>query len=84
MLANIFKNTKINNDPTITFPPIIEQTIGYLHLAEIQKINIKELKRKSGIFVFLLTNIKLDIGSSINLYCRFNNHIIGSRSNIFI
>jgi excinuclease UvrABC nuclease subunit len=61
----------------------IEQTMGNLHLAEIQKIVRKELKSKSGIYGFLCkTNNKLYLGSSTNLSARFNNHINGVQSNI--
>ena len=61
----------------------IEQSMGNLHLAEIQKIIKKELKGKSGIYGFLCKSTgKLYIGSSINLSARFNNHINGVQSNI--
>jgi len=63
----------------------IEQSIGYLHLAEIQKIIKKELKGKSGIYGFLCkTNNKLYVGSSIDLSTRFNKHIKGFKSNILL
>lgn len=63
----------------------IEQSIGYLHLTEIQKIVRKELKGKSGIYGFLCkTNNKLYIGSSIDLSTRFNKHIKGFKSNILL
>jgi group I intron endonuclease len=63
----------------------IEQSIGYLHLAEIQKIIRKELKGKSGIYGFLSkTNNKLYIGSSKILPTRFNEHIKGSKSNAIL
>jgi group I intron endonuclease len=63
----------------------IEFLIGYLHLAEIQNIIIKELKGKSGIYGFLCqSNNKLYIGSSIDLSTRFNNHIKGFKSNILL
>src|SRR4051794_6615695 len=63
----------------------IEQSMGYLHLAEIQKIIKKELKGKPGIYGFLSkSNNKLYIGSSINLSIRFNKHIKGSQSNILL
>jgi group I intron endonuclease len=63
----------------------IEQSTGYLHLAEIQKILKKELKSKSGIYGFFCkTNNKLYLGSSINLSSRFNNHINGVQSNILL
>lgn len=63
----------------------IEQSIGYLHLAKIQKIIRKELKGKSGIYGFLSkTNNKLYIGSSKTLPTRFNEHIKGSKSNAIL
>jgi hypothetical protein len=63
----------------------IELLMGYLHLAEIQKIIKKELKGKSGIYGFLCkSNNKLYIGSSIKLSTRFNRHINGLQSNILL
>lgn len=63
----------------------IEQSIGYLHLADIQRITKKELKRKSGIYGFLSkTNNKLYVGSSKDLSVRFNRHINGSQSNVLL
>jgi group I intron endonuclease len=59
--------------------------MGYLHLAEIQKITKLEFMDKSGIYGFLCkTNNKLYIGSSINLTIRFDSQIKGSRSNILL
>jgi excinuclease UvrABC nuclease subunit len=63
----------------------IELTIGYLNLAEIQKIIKKELKNKSGIYGFFCkTNNKLYIGSSVQLSNRFYKHINGTKSNILL
>jgi len=63
----------------------IELSIGYLNLAEIQKIIKEELRHKSGIYGFLCkTNNKLYIGSSKTLLSRFNNHINGYNSNILL
>ena len=54
-----YKKTMTRLQP---FFSTIEQSIGYLHLAEIQKIIRKELKGKSGIYGFLSkTNNKLYI-----------------------
>jgi group I intron endonuclease len=67
------------------FFSIIELSMGYLHLAEIQDIVRKELRFKSGIYGFICkTNNKLYIGSSIDLSSRFNNHIKGLQSNILL
>ena len=63
----------------------IELSTGNLHLAEIQNIIKKDLKRKSGIYGFICkTNNKIYIGSSINLSDRFRQHIKGSRSNVLL
>jgi group I intron endonuclease len=63
----------------------IEQSIGYLHLAEIQKIIKKEFKNKPGIYGFLSKSTnKFYIGSSIDLSTRFNKHIKGFQSNILL
>jgi group I intron endonuclease len=63
----------------------IELVTGNLHLAEIQAITKKELNKKSGIYGFLCkSNNNLYLGSSIDLSCRFNEHIKGSRSNILL
>jgi hypothetical protein len=52
--------------------------MGYLYLAETQKITKLELKNKSGIYGFICkSNNKLYIDSSINLTIRFNNHLKG-------
>jgi group I intron endonuclease len=61
----------------------IEIFIGCLHLAEIQLITKKELKKKSGIYGFMCrTSNKIYIGSSIDLSFRFNQHLKDINSNI--
>jgi len=63
----------------------IEQSIGHLHLTEIQMILKKELRNKSGIYRFLCkTNNKLYIGSSVQLSNKLSEHIKGSKSNILL
>jgi group I intron endonuclease len=62
-----------------------ESSVGYLHLAEIQKIIKEELKNKSGIYAFICnSNNKLYIGSSEQLSYRFNRQIKGYNSNILL
>jgi group I intron endonuclease len=61
----------------------LEIFIGSLHITEIYLITKLELKGKSGIYGFLCkTTGKLYIGSSLNLSCRFSEHINGTKSNI--
>jgi group I intron endonuclease len=68
-----------------SFFSTIEQSIGNLHLAEVQKIIKEDLKGKSGIYGFVCeTTDKLYIGSSINLAHRFSEHFNGTRSNILL
>jgi len=62
-----------------------ELAMGYLNLADIQKITKKELKNKCGIYGFICkSNNKIYIGSSIKLATRFNKHINGFQSNILL
>ena len=61
----------------------IELFTSSLHLEEILKITIEEVRKKSGIYGFICkTTGKLYVGSSINLSIRFSQHIKGFRSNI--
>jgi group I intron endonuclease len=63
----------------------IELFTSSLHLEEILKITIEEIRKKSGIYGFICkTTGKLYVGSSINLSYRFSQHIKGSRSNILL
>ena len=61
----------------------IELAMGNLNLNKIQKILIKELSGKSGIYGFISkTTDKLYIGSSGDLAKRLRHHLYGNRSNI--
>lgn len=85
ILISEYKKMKIGLSRFQPFFPIIEQWIGSLHLSEIEKIIRKELKGKSGVYGFLCkSNNKLYIGSSVQLFTRFNEHIKGTRSNIIL
>jgi len=59
--------------------------IGSLHTTEIHLITKLELKGKSGIYGFLCrTTNKLYIGSSVQLFTCFNEHLKGFRSNTIL
>lgn len=82
-LKNNYKKLRPIHIAIIRLQPISTVLmLYYLNLVEIQDIN-KQLKNKSGIYGFLCrTTNKIYIGSSINLYRRFNRHFNGDSSNI--
>lgn len=63
----------------------IQLVSGYLHLTEVQKLIKGELKENAGVYAFFSKSSgKLYVGSSVNLFSRFNDHLTGYNSNLLL